>query len=288
MAIDRIPGPQHIWPVRVPVRDEQMGDILATTDDHFGVVALMRLALLQYARALGRTWLVRADASLVFPRANGKYGSLFPDLLVAFDVDVPGNGPYRTHIVGKPPELLVEILSDETARNDEDAEVGKLGAYAEMGVQEYLTFDPRPRRRLALVGYRLATVGSYQPISSAPEGGLWLETVQLRVVAEPGSHRPRREPRLRFYTPDGQPLPHADEEAARRVQAEQERERAEQERERAEQERERAEQERERAERERDAERAARQDLERRFAALQAQLEQAHGYGVPRTGDTDA
>jgi Uma2 family endonuclease len=69
---------------------------------------------------------------------------------------------------------LLEVLSDETAANDEDPVEGKLGAYADMGVREYLTFDPRPRKHLALNGYRLAQPGIYAPIHSEPAGGLWL------------------------------------------------------------------------------------------------------------------
>jgi len=297
MAINQVTAPQTIWPVRVPVRDEQMGDILSTSDDHFGVVALMRLALVQYAHTRGLAWLVRADAALVFPRVGGATGTLFPDLLVAFDVEVavPGHESYRIEEVGKPPELLVEILSDRTAKKDVDATTGKLGAYAEMGVREYLTFDPRPRRRLALVGYRLERVGTYVPIALAPEGGLWLETLGLRVVAEPENRQLGREPRLRFYTADGYRLPHADEEAARREQAEwareqerQERLQAERRQEQAERERLQAEQRQEQAERERDAERAVRQEMERHIAALEARLAQSHGDSTPPTGEVEA
>jgi len=262
MATNQITAPQSIWPVRVPVRDEQMGDILSTSDDHFGVVALMRLALVQYARTRGLAWLVRADAALVFPRVGGATGSLFPDLLVAFDVavEVPGNESYRIEEVGKPPELLVEILSEKTAKKDVDAVAGKLGAYAEMGVREYLTFDPRPRKHLALAGYRLERIGVYAPIAPALEGGLWLETLGLRVVAEPADRPLGREPRLRFYTNDGSPLPHADEEAALREQAEWKWEQAER----------------------------ARQEMARKLAALEARLAQLQGDNAPPNGDANA
>ena len=286
MAINQITAPQTIWPVRVPVKDEQMGDILSTSDDHFGVVALMRLALIQYAHTHGLSWLVRADAALVFPRVGGDSGSLFPDLLVAFNVAVavPGNESYHIQEVGKPPELLVEILSDKTAKKDQDAATGKLGAYAEMGVQEYLTFDPRPRRRLALVGHRLVRVGTYAPIVPEAEGGLWLETLGLRVVAEPENRQLGREPRLRFYTADGSPLPHADEEAALREQAEWARALAERRQEQAEREQIQAERERIQAERRQEqaeqrqlrAERERAQAVQERERAERAQLRAEH------------
>jgi hypothetical protein len=157
--------------------------------------------------------------------------------------------------LGKPPAFVLEILSKETARNDQDPVKGKLGAYTEMGVQEYVTFDPRPRKRLALKGYRLVGPGAYVEISPAPEGGLWLETLHLRVTAEPGSTRPARAPRLRFYTADGEPLLHEDEEVAQERAA-----------------RIAAEREREEAERREVAEKAARQELERRIAELEASM----------------
>lgn len=279
MAVDRVSWSPRVWAVRVPVRDEQMGDILSTSDLHFTVLAGMRSDLGSYASRTGRHWLVRADASLVFPRANGTYGSLFPDLLVAFDVDAPNDGPYRTHEVGKAPEFVAEILSDETATNDEDAVKGKVAAYADMGVLEYVTFDPRPRKRLALKGYRLVRRGDYALIPVAPEGGLWLETLQLRVVARSGQRGSKREPQLRFYTAAGELLLHADEEAAferaARIAEAQQRQAAE--RQRVE-----AEQQRTEAERRNAEEHAARVAAERKIAELEAQL--AHflaGDGAP-------
>jgi len=192
---------------------------------------------------------------------------------VAFDVEVavPGHESYRIEEVGKPPELLVEILSDKTAKKDQDAATGKLGAYAEMGVQEYLTFDPRPRRRLALVGHRLVRVGTYAPIVPEAEGGLWLETLGLRVVAEPENRQLGREPRLRFYTADGSPLPHADEEAALREQAQRAQKQAEQMQLQAEREREQD-----------------RLEMERKVAALEARLAQLHGDTIPPPDDLDS
>jgi hypothetical protein len=155
-----------------------------------------------------------------------------------------------------------------------------------MGVREYLTFDPRPRKHLALNGYRLVQPGVYTPIPVESAGGLWLETLQLRVVAEPGSTRPMRGPRLRFYAADGTPVLHRDETEAQwqseqAARQEAERRRVEADRKRREAERQRAEAERreaaERAERidaeRREAlERASRLEAERKLAELEAKL----------------
>jgi hypothetical protein len=274
MASEPIPWSAQAFVVSVPVRDEHMGDILSTTETHFGAVASAHSDLLHHAEQIGQPWLIRADACIGFPRTNGKYGTLFPDLLVAFAVDVDPNKTYRIDQVGHPPEWLLEVLSDETANNDENPLTGKLGAYAELGVQEYVTFDPRPRRRLALKGYRLPQVGVYAPIPPHPAGGLWLETLQLRVVAEAGSSKPRRGPRLRFYTADGMPLLHREEieaqwraEQAARQEAEQRHVEAARERRAAERQRRAAVRERQAAEHREAAERAARLEAERREAA---------------------
>jgi hypothetical protein len=154
-----------------------------------------------------------------------------------------------------------------------------------MGVQEYLTFDPRPRKRLALKGYRLVQPGIYMPIPPDPAGGLWLETIQLRVVAEPGSSRPKRSPLLRFYTADGTPVLHRNEteaqlqaEQAARQAAEHQRKEAERHRRTAVRQRKEAEHQREEAERQRAeaehraaAERAERIEAERREAMERAE-----------------
>jgi hypothetical protein len=124
--------------------------------------------------------------------------------------------PYEVNLVGRPPALVVEIASNKTARRD----VGpKLRAYAEMGVEEYLAFDPRRGKKLALHGYRLASPGYYREILPASEGGLWLNTVGLRVHAE-ASAAPFRGPLLRLTTRDGGRLLHSDEEAEAREAAE--------------------------------------------------------------------
>ncbi|HXT36463.1 MAG TPA: Uma2 family endonuclease, partial [Chloroflexota bacterium] len=98
----------------------------------------------------------------------------------------------------------------------------KRAAYAELGVTEYVTFDPRPRKQMELHGYRLESPGSYREIAPEAEGGLWLATVGLRVMAEASDH-PFRGPLLRLSTREGERLLHIDEETEARRAAETER-----------------------------------------------------------------
>ena len=211
-------APSPIWTVSTWVPDEHEGDIFATTDDHaqiaHGASAVLRL----YARRLGYVWLARSETQILYPRTDGTIGSVYPDLLVAHDVALPGTDPFRILEVGKPPDLVAEVLSKETAKNDVGA---KQVAYAEMGVREYVTFDPRPRKKLALAGYRLLDQGHYTAIAPHPAGGFWLESIGLRIMAEAADRAADKGPRLRFFTAGGAPLLQMEEEADLRL-AEQE------------------------------------------------------------------
>jgi len=111
---------------------------------------------------------------------------------------------------------VVEIASKKTVRRD----VGpKRQAYAELGVAEYLTFDPRHGQGLALHGYHLAGQGRYREIPRTAEGSLWLESIGLWVRAEEPI-KALDGPLLRLSTHTGERLLHSDEEAEAREAAE--------------------------------------------------------------------
>lgn len=141
-----------------------------------------------------------------------------------------------------------------------------------MAVQEYLTFDPRPRKKLALHGYRLARVGQYEEIAPDHEGGVRLERVGLRVAAQPADRAAGHGPLLRWYRPDGTPVPHLWEEAGARLQAEEREWQADRDRQQAQLERRLAERARRRAEQAQERERQARLQAEQERDALQAVL----------------
>ncbi len=219
------------WCVSTYVPNERETQTLGGNQRHASVGINLFQTLRTYAARQGVLWLVRFEAEFQYPRATGKTGIFYPDVFMAPDVDIDDAEPYDVSAAGRPPSLVVEIASKKTVARD----VGpKLHAYAEMGVEEYLTFDPRPRKRLALHGYRLIGQGRYREIPPAPEGGLWLNTVGLRVEAEEAT-QPFRGPLLRLTTHAGERLLHSDEEAEARQAAEQAREAAEQAREAAEQ-----------------------------------------------------
>lgn len=91
-----------------------------------------------------------------------------PDLLVSFGLGIPpdviediANG-YTISEVGKPPEFVLEVASETTARRDETV---KRDIYAVFGISEYWRFDRTGGRYYvaALAGDMLVD-GAYQPI----------------------------------------------------------------------------------------------------------------------------
>ena len=193
----------------------------------------------------GRPFLAAANVG-VFPQPGNP--AIVPDVFVSLDVQVSENWwdrEHRSYFVwefGKPPDLVVEIVSNRRGREDG----GKKATYAEMGVGHYVIYDP-----LAQVMPEVVTVyglrdGGYkrQELLRFPSLGLGLMLWTGVFEDVPGAW-------LRWTDAHGVVIPTGRERAEQeRERAEQERERAEQERERAEQERERAEQEHERAEQE--------------------------------------
>ena len=98
------------------------------------------------------------------PETQG--GLLYPDLLIAFDIDreaVIARKGFVINEQGKPPDFVLEIGSESTGLRDVTI---KRDGYAALGVQEYWRFDPsggRFHRGAALAGDRLVN-GRYEPI----------------------------------------------------------------------------------------------------------------------------
>ncbi|HEY8286313.1 MAG TPA: Uma2 family endonuclease, partial [Chloroflexota bacterium] len=162
--------------------NERETQILGGNQAHVAVGENLAKGFRTYAGQLDVLWLVRAETDLHYPRADGSTGVFYPDVFVTADAALHDSIAYNVRSVGKCPMLVVEVISNKTAKKD----IGpKRAAYAELGVAEYVTFDPRPRKRLELHGYRLEGKGPYQEIAPAVEGGIWLATVGLRIIAEP-------------------------------------------------------------------------------------------------------
>jgi Uma2 family endonuclease len=155
-----------------------------------------------------------------------------PDFFVVLGTE---RRPRKSWVVwqeeGKYPNVIIELLSDSTAKTDRGL---KKQIYQDtFRTPDYFWFDPHS---LEFEGFHLMD-GSYQPLEPTEAGWLWSEQLGLYL----GVHHNQ----LRFFTADGE-LVHSPEETAgaERQRAEAERQRAEAERQRAEVERQRAEAER--------------------------------------------
>ena len=88
------------------------------------------------------TTLVLGEVPLSQGVERSRAGVRIPDLMVAFDVDRPDiirRKGYAIDRVGKPPEFVLEVASENTARQDYTA---KRRDYERFGVSEYWRFDP--------------------------------------------------------------------------------------------------------------------------------------------------
>ena len=78
---------------------------------------------------------------------------LAPDLLVSFGAPKRLRGSYAVWEEGKPPDFVLEILSESTWRKDVEV---KPGLYERMGVREYFVFDPHGHIDPLLRAWRFA------------------------------------------------------------------------------------------------------------------------------------
>lgn len=155
---------------------------------------------------------------------------------VQHDFDVPGlpaTGPdisvtlrarpgERTSFLvrdeGVRPDLILEVLSPDSAAIRKVDEVDKVEIYEKAGIPEYLIVD-LPRRanqhRFRLKGYRLDRQGRYRPIEPDPQGRLLCKATHLGFTVSPEGDKI-----LVFDQKTGKRLLYSEEEEAGRKVAE--------------------------------------------------------------------
>jgi len=142
------------------------------------IVALLVSILRRYARRQPQPWYIEPELKVVMPRQIIRLDlDLGPDLLLAQTEDVTRDS-WDLEKEGGPPFLVIEVVTKDSRKRDLEA---KPRLYEQMGVQEYLIFDPRRARGARLSGYRRNDQGRWLPwlpdqpgqLHSAALGGLW-------------------------------------------------------------------------------------------------------------------
>jgi len=163
-----------------------------------------------------RQFLAAADVALYNVRRNDP---LVPDVFLSLDVQVAedwykkGHRSYLFWEFGKPPEVVIEIVSNK--KGNEDSK--KLREYAKMRVDNYIILDPI--RNLSHKPFRVYELrwGRYQEIDSG-----WLESVGLGLTLWHGSYEGKEALWLRWCDKDGNLIPTGAERAQAEAQARQE------------------------------------------------------------------
>jgi Uma2 family endonuclease len=186
----------------------------------------------------GRPFAAMTNVGLFYTTRESPY---VPDALLSLDVEVPadlwlkGHRSYFIWEYGKPPDVVVEVVSNR--EGGEDGE--KLEGYARVGVGYYVIYDPeRIISREVLRAYRLE--GRKFRQMKEP---FWFPDVGLGLQIWQGRYEDHENTWIRWVEEDEHLIPSGKE------RAEAEKQRAEAEKQRAEAEKQRADRERERGDR---------------------------------------
>jgi len=130
-----------------------------------------------------------------------------PDFFVVLHAEPRERRSWVTWEEGRGPDLVVEILSPSTEKEDRGR---KMRIYAEgIRVAEYFLYDPVTH---ALEGYQLGGGGrGYVPMEREADGTFRSEVTGLRLLVRPGTFQGDTRDWLRFAYPDGSVVPTAEE-----------------------------------------------------------------------------
>ncbi|MBO1349900.1 MAG: Uma2 family endonuclease [Hormoscilla sp. GUM202] len=136
--------------------------------------------------------------------------AIVPDVLLSLDVTVPqdwwkkSNRSYMVWKFGKPPEVVIEIVS-----NKEGEELGdKLKTYAQIGVKYYIVYDPNQQ-----LGKKVLRVHELRERRYEETNETWLLEVGLGVTLWSGVFEGRQDVWLRWCDRKGNVLLTGDERA---------------------------------------------------------------------------
>ncbi len=204
-----------------------------------------------------------ADANVgVFHTPNTP--PLVPDMFLSLQVRVPEDWwqkRHRSYFVsefGKPPEVVIEIVSNREGEEDGS----KLLDYARMGVRYYIIFDPLEELKEGVLRVYELQRGAY-----VKKNTRWLAKVGLGVTLWTGFFEEKQEVWLRWCDREGNLIPTGKEDAAvAKEESQQAKEQAQQAKEQAQQAKEQAQQAKEQAQQ------AKEQAQQAEFRAQQAEF----------------
>lgn len=163
-----------------------------------------------------------------------------PDMFLSFDVRKPEdwfekkNKCYFTWLVGKSPELVVEIVSNKIGKEDQD----KMQIYAQMKVHYYILLDPYLHLYPDQLNVFELKEGHYERLESQHN---YMPEIRLGILIWEDLFEKEKAPWARWCSKEGNLLYTGGENTLKeKARAEQEKARAEQEKARAEQEKARA------------------------------------------------
>ncbi|MXZ26524.1 MAG: Uma2 family endonuclease [Caldilineaceae bacterium SB0665_bin_21] len=148
--------------IRYPSDDDEP---MADTELQYHAITDAVFALKMHLRQLGRAGTVRGNCALYYDPAN-LTAYVAPDVLLAYEVAVPGEEGYAPWVYGKVPDLVMEMASPSTHPQDSSL---KWERYAALGIPEYWQYDPHHQYLTEdLLGWQLRD-GTYVPIPLQPD-----------------------------------------------------------------------------------------------------------------------
>jgi len=182
------------------------GEPMAETDVHRDLVLVLIFALTNFFRTKPDVY-VSGNLFIYYLQGNPKK-RVAPDVFVVRGVGKQRRRMYKLWEEGRPPDLVIELSSRQTWREDFDV---KLPLYEQLGVKECFFFDPEyDYLPSPLVGYRLE---GYEYVASKVVNGRVRSQVLKLDLVDTGET-------LRFFDPRTKRFLPTPEEAAQTAQAE--------------------------------------------------------------------
>ena len=155
----------------------------------------------------GHSFQVFANVGLLF---QDKQPGLSPDVMLATDIPTGGdlnlreNRSYFLWERGKPPDVVIELVSDRRGREEDF----KLDQYARIGVPFYAIFDSTERLKKGVLRTFVNHAGRYQPLSEP-----WFPLVRLGLFLWQGVYEGHTAQWLRWYDQERRLIPTGQERA---------------------------------------------------------------------------